>query len=439
MADAASVLPEPVRAHVTDLAATVLGELTEAETPVGLRKVRAFAPARRARSGAAPIAVALDRETAFRHRVAAAWRAVHPELAEAIDEGVLPAAADPFVALAGVHLLRPQGWEQLAEGLRAAIDEHETRERLLRAEAGAHAEVESLRAQIERLTADLAARAAQVAALEEELAGVRRELRRHRSDADRARAAARESDVRAAAALAQAQQAGEALTQTQETAAAAVQQAQDATERARRVAREGRSLDDARLRLLLDTVVEAAGGLRRELALPPVQVRPGDVVAAEAGLTTDGTSGVAAVPGRGLPADDPGLLAELLALPQVHLVVDGYNVTKSAYPSLTLAEQRRRLVDGLVVLAARTSSEVTCCFDGAEVDAAPASRVRGVRVLFSPAGTTADDLVRRLVRAEPAGRPVVVVSSDAEVVSGVRAAGARAVPSVALARLLARG
>ena len=61
------------------------------------------------------------------------------------------------------------------------------------------------------------------------------------------------------------------------------------------------------------------------------------------------------------------------------------------------------------------------------------------RVLFSEAGTTADDLVRRLVRAEPPGRPVVVVSSDKEVASGVRAAGARPVPATALLRLLARG
>jgi predicted RNA-binding protein with PIN domain len=60
-------------------------------------------------------------------------------------------------------------------------------------------------------------------------------------------------------------------------------------------------------------------------------------------------------------------------------------------------------------------------------------------VLFSEAGSTADELVRRLVRAEPPGRVVVVVSSDNEVAGGVRALGARAVPSVALVRLLGRG
>ena len=78
-------------------------------------------------------------------------------------------------------------------------------------------------------------------------------------------------------------------------------------------------------------------------------------------------------------------------------------------------------------------------FDGAEVDARSALRFRGVRVLFSEPGTTADELIRRLVRAEPAGRPVVVVSTDNEVASGVRAAGARAVPAAALLRLVGRG
>ena len=40
-------------------------------------------------------------------------------------------------------------------------------------------------------------------------------------------------------------------------------------EATRRAAREGRSVEDMRVRLLLDTVLDAAQGLRRELALPP--------------------------------------------------------------------------------------------------------------------------------------------------------------------------
>ena len=90
-------------------------------------------------------------------------------------------------------------------------------------------------------------------------------------------------------------------------------------------------------------------------------------------------------------------------------------------------------------LAARTGAEVTVVFDGAEgvlSSALPAPR--GVRLLFSRRGETADEVLRRLVRHEPSGRPVVVVSSDREVADGVVEAGATAVPSVALLRLLER-
>jgi phage gp37-like protein len=61
---------------------------------------------------------------------------------------------------------------------------------------------------------------------------------------------------------------------------------------------------------------------------------------------------------------------------------------------------------------------------------------RRVRVVFSPPGEIADEVIRRLVRAEPAGRVVVVCSADREVVDGVVRAGARVVaPSALLARL----
>jgi predicted RNA-binding protein with PIN domain len=59
-------------------------------------------------------------------------------------------------------------------------------------------------------------------------------------------------------------------------------------------------------------------------------------------------------------------------------------------------------------------------------------------VLFSHKGETADDLIRRLVRAEPAGRPIVVISSDKEVADGVRRHGAYPLGSLTLLRRLAR-
>jgi hypothetical protein len=62
--------------------------------------------------------------------------------------------------------------------------------------------------------------------------------------------------------------------------------------------------------------------------------------------------------------------------------------------------------------------------------------VSGVRVLFSAADEIADDFIRRLVAQEPQGRPIVVVTSDEQVVSDVLRAGAWTVPSaVFLARI----
>jgi predicted RNA-binding protein with PIN domain len=164
-----------------------------------------------------------------------------------------------------------------------------------------------------------------------------------------------------------------------------------------------------------------------------VSGRPADLVEAE-------EAGQPQSSDRALLSDDPALLDQLLALPQAHLVVDGYNVTKTGFPELPLEGQRTRLVTGLSALAARSGAEVTCCFDGATLQGrVPAMNARGVRVLFSRAGETADELIRRLVRAEPPGRAVTVVSSDREVADGIRRSGARPVSATALVRRLDRG
>jgi len=199
--------------------------------------------------------------------------------------------------------------------------------------------------------------------------------------------------------------------------------------------REERRDDEVRLRVLLDAVVGAAAGLRRELALPPVDGRPADAVAAELGPGP----AVAEPPRQGRADDDPAVLDALLGVPSVHLLVDGYNVTKTGYGEQTLEVQRGRLLTGLGALAARTGAETTVVFDGVDRTSPLAvAAPRGVRLLFSRTGETADDVLRRLVRAEPLGRPLVVVTSDRAVVDDVRADGAGTVPSRALLRLLAR-
>jgi hypothetical protein len=64
---------------------------------------------------------------------------------------------------------------------------------------------------------------------------------------------------------------------------------------------------------------------------------------------------------------------------------------------------------------------------------------RGVKVLFSPPGVIADDVIRDLIATEPPGRTVVVVSDDQEVVRDARAGGARVASASALVELLGRG
>jgi hypothetical protein len=177
------------------------------------------------------------------------------------------------------------------------------------------------------------------------------------------------------------------------------------------------------LELLLGALEGAASGLRREWDLIGGGPAPADVVAAR-------------LPGPAPESErtaEPSRLAAWAGLPGAHLIVDGYNVTKTGYPELMLSEQRDRLVRALAALAARTSAEVTVVFDGAAVAAARPSG-RGIRVLFSPPGVLADDVIRDLVRAEPRGRVLIVVSSDREVADRAGADGAKtAAASVLLA------
>jgi hypothetical protein len=50
----------------------------------------------------------------------------------------------------------------------------------------------------------------------------------------------------------------------------------------------------------------------------------------------------------------------------------------------------------------------------------------------------ADDVIRQLVRAEPPGRPVVVVSTDREVAESIMKLGARSLSASSLIARIAR-
>ena len=122
----------------------------------------------------------------------------------------------------------------------------------------------------------------------------------------------------------------------------------------------------------------------------------------------------------------------------VVLVVDGYNVSKTAWPTASLEEQRERLLAALAELHLRIRCEVVVAFDGSGVRGVPSARRPGVRVVFSDAGETADDVVVHEAGVLPGTVPVVVASSDGEVRERATQAGAVAVASSTLLSVLRR-
>ncbi|MER6623097.1 MULTISPECIES: NYN domain-containing protein [unclassified Streptomyces] len=426
-------LPDGVRRRVVQIVADGFGGLTVAELPAQLRQYARFAPNRRAKFAGNAMAAALETDPLFRQRIGEKLREAQPELTGALDSGSPPPAADPLDVAAAAYVLRPAGWVKLV----TAAGEEAQRADAERADEETRAELERLRDELararEHTRSETERLRTELESAKKEAESLHRKLRSALSDVKRGEAAVRKLRGEMETVRAEGHAQVSAAESESRRLKARLGETEAALEAARRAAREGRSVEDMRVRLLLDTVLDAAQGLRRELALPPVSVRPAETVdAVEPGRMTPKD-----IANRALSEHDPAVLDQLLALPQAHLVVDGYNVTKTGYPQMPLEKQRLRLLGQLAQLAAQTGAEVTCVFDGAEL-VAPVllAPPRGVRVLFSKPGVTADELIRQLVRAEPPGRPVIVASTDREVADGVARAGARPVASAMLLKRL---
>jgi predicted RNA-binding protein with PIN domain len=430
--DAATTpLPDAVRSRVVDLADAELGATPASaanDLPAALRAFRSFAPAKRRRAAAAALAAALESDEAFRASVARRARDQHADLASALDAGTVPPAADPVDVAVVAYLLRSEGWADRVAMAGSVAGE--------RADA---AEVQAVRAQVEALTREVTTVRDKARAKERDLTAAAEKLRAENAQL---RGSVRESEEAARKAEERARTAEGRLAAVEAKAAEAAREAErrekrlrDTTtgverelEALRQRGREERAADDLRLGLLVDTLVDAAAGLRRELALPASTGSPGDALG-----TGAGDAARAAVVG------DVKTLDARLRLPRAHLIVDGYNVTKTHFGQLTLEEQRTRLVNDLGGVAARTSAEVTVVFDGRDLDPPPpTSRVRNVRVDYSRAPQIADQRIAEYLAAEPSGRAVLVVSDDREVQASARGFGFAYVPTALLVALLTR-
>jgi predicted RNA-binding protein with PIN domain len=420
-------LPEGVRSRLAELAASAVGSMPAVDVPVPLRRFARFTPAKRAKLGAQALLAELVASAAFRTAVIAWWEDNRPgELTTAAD--------DPYTAAAAAVLN-----DEPTAGEAVAIAARRSELVELRAERDAAlSRVDKLTTELERLRGELTEARSQVRVAGQQRDAEYQQLRRRVSEQGAKLRAAMDAQTAAEQVVEQVRAAAErdlaaALAERdreRERADAERRRADRAAAEvaaARQAAREARKADEVRLALLIDTLGGAVSGLRRELALGGGGPRPGDLVAGA--RSTRGGSAVDGLAG----------LDALLAVPSLHVIVDGYNVSKTGYPELPLADQRNRLVRQLGALAARTRVEVTVVFDGAGVVTAPPRGSRGVRVLFSAPGVLADDVIRDLVAAEPQGRPVVVATSDQAVARSVRARGAHTVPSAVLLARLVRG
>lgn len=136
------------------------------------------------------------------------------------------------------------------------------------------------------------------------------------------------------------------------------------------------------------------------------------------------------IPG-GVYGDSVAAAEHLLRATGARVVVDGYNVAKLAWPQRELVDQRECCIHMLEDLTRRFGTDIRVVFDGAEVVGASARR-RLVRVQFSSAGISADDVIKDEIRQMPAGVPAVVVTNDREIIVEVRSFGANVVSAEAL-------
>ncbi len=397
-----------------------------------------------------------------------------PEFRARVATALEVAGAETALGPAGVlWLRRPDGWEaelgSLLDQARAtaAAEEERTlersaqrrlrhaeqaRERAERAAEEARTSSETAKADLQeerrlrRLAEEAAARAArQVAALDDQLASARR-----RADAATAQVAARgEAEAAAQADLAAAEgdlaelreQVAALRHALAERQAAAVPEPPPAASPLGNLRAVGEAVADASAAAVAlgAALGRAAAALdpaevKKEVAQPPDREgahRPGVQTSTHPRWVRNQRRAGRRRPVRLPPFvldDSPEAVVHLVSLPNVVVLVDGYNATLSTWPDLPLPEQRLRLIDALAELAARTGARPEVVFDGAETVAGSATATGArslVKVSFTAHDVEADDVLIARARALP--QPVVVASNDRRVRDGARSAGANVV------------
>ncbi|MEW6077614.1 MAG: NYN domain-containing protein [Thermodesulfobacteriota bacterium] len=120
----------------------------------------------------------------------------------------------------------------------------------------------------------------------------------------------------------------------------------------------------------------------------------------------------------------------------IHIIIDGYNfIRQSMSPRLLktrdLQQEREFLVRLLAAWKRRRAHAVTVVFDGGRApwDLPRKDVVSGIEVIFSPAGQTADTVIKEMAAREK--EKALVVSSDREISVFVSRTGATTIDCAA--------
>ena len=118
----------------------------------------------------------------------------------------------------------------------------------------------------------------------------------------------------------------------------------------------------------------------------------------------------------------------------VHLVIDGYNLirqsaTLSAQEELSLQLGRDALLERLRQYKRVRSHRITVVFDAANKPnvAEERSQKKGISIIYSGQGETADTVIRRICRNE--GEKVLLVTTDRELANYAEGRGSVAIDS----------
>ncbi len=126
----------------------------------------------------------------------------------------------------------------------------------------------------------------------------------------------------------------------------------------------------------------------------------------------------------------------------MHIVIDGYNYinrinASSVQKGATMELLRRGILDSCARYKRTKGTRITVVFDayGSPSVGRHSENHRGVDVVYSREGETADDVIIGWIRKRPAG--LVVVSSDRAIIDEAKAGGVAFLTPVKLAEMMA--